>query len=480
MIIMLFNSYIFILCFLPLTMLAYFGLNRLGEYNAAKLSLVIASLIFCGYKDMTYVYILACSILMNYLACMLLGRFPDRSRLIVAVGVIANIALLGYFKYFNFLLENLNALTGGDFDYLDLVLPLGISYFTFQQISYLIEAGKGDCNDYSFLDYVLYVTFFPRLVAGPIVSHEELLPQFASGENKRLNTANVVMGLQLFAIGLFKKVIVADTFGKIVSYGYGHIPSLNSLEAILTILAYTIQIYYDFSGYSDMAVGVGYLFNIKLPINFNSPYKAKTIVDFWKRWHMTLTRFLTKYVYIPLGGNRKGTVRTYVNILIVFLVSGIWHGAGWTFIVWGLLHGIANGLCRMFSRTIEKIPSWISWFLNFLFLNLTWVVFRAESLNQAWQLLGRVTTGGFSINAELTESLLQPTLISLPAQFIPFLWVIIGYTTAALVVSFFARNSNEIVSRRQTGVWSLLWTYALFVISMLSMSGVSTFLYNNF
>lgn len=477
---MLFNSYIFILCFLPLTVAVYFGLNRRGKYNAAKLSLVIASLIFCGYNDITYVHILISSILMNYLACMLLGRFPDRSRLIVAVGVIANVALLGYFKYFNFLLENLNALTGGDFDYLELVLPLGISYFSFQQISYLIEAGKGACSDYSFLDYVLYVTFFPRLISGPIVPHDELLPQFASRENKSVDTSNIVKGLQLFSIGLFKKVIVADAFGKIVKYGYGHISTLNSLEAVLTILAYTIQIYYDFSGYSDMAVGVGLLFNIQLPINFNSPYKAKTIVEFWERWHMSLTRFLTKYVYIPLGGNRKGTVRTYINILIVFLVSGIWHGAGWTFILWGLLHGIANGLCRLFSKQIEKIPGWINWTVNFLFLNLTWIFFRAESLEQAWRLLGRVTSGGFTINEELTESLLQPTLINLPAQFVPFLWVILGYTVAALGVSFFARNSNEIVSRRQTSLWSLLWCYGLFIVSTLSMSGVSTFLYNNF
>ena len=475
-----FNSYIFILCFLPLTMLAYFGLNRLRKYNAAKLSLVAASLIFCGYMDVTYVYVLVFSILMNYIVCLLLRRYPQKRRLLVTIGVIANIALLGYFKYFNFLLENINALTGGDFGYLKLVLPLGISYFTFQQIAYLVDAGRGACTGHSLVDYILYVTFFPRLVAGPIVPQDALLPQFASVENKRLNSANITMGIQLFAIGLFKKVMVADTFGKIVSYGYGDVASLNSLEAILTILAYTIQIYYDFSGYSDMAVGVGFLFNIKLPVNFNSPYKAKTIVEFWKRWHISLTRFLTKYIYIPLGGNRKGALRTYINILIVFLVSGIWHGAGWTFLVWGLLHGVANGLCRLFSKQIEKIPGWICWPINFLYLNLTWIVFRAESLEQARLLLGRVFSGGFSISAELAESLLQPTLISLPAQVVPFLWVILGYTAAALIVPVFAPNSNEIVDRRKTGVWSLLWTYVLFIVSMLSVSGVSTFLYNNF
>lgn len=477
---MLFNSYIFILCFLPLTLLAYYGLNHFQKYRAAKLSLVIASLIFYGYNEITYVFVILSSILVNYLACVMLRRYPRWRRTIVAVGVIANLALLGYFKYFDFLLENINAIFGSDFSYLNLALPLGISFFTFQQLSYLIDAGRGECASHSFLDYILFVTFFPQLVAGPIVSHDEMLPQFASKENKQPNGSNLAAGIQAFVIGLSKKVIIADNFGKIVSYGYGHIPTLNSLEAILTILAYTIQIYYDFSGYCDMATGIGLMFNIHLPVNFDSPYKARTIVEFWKRWHKTLTRLLTKYVYIPLGGNRKGTVRTCGNILIVFLVSGIWHGAGWTFIVWGALHGIANVLCRLCNKTIEKIPGWINWILNFLFLNLTWIVFRSERIDQAWKLLCRVTSGGFGINAELTETLLQPTLISLPAQFIPFRWVILGYTAIALAVSVFARNTHEIISRRRTDILSLLWTYVLFMISMLSLSGVSTFLYFNF
>ena len=222
------------------------------------------------------------------------------------------------------------------------------------------------------------------------------------------------------------------------------------------------------------------MFNIQIPLNFNSPFKSKNIVEFWKRWHMTLGRFFTRYIYIPLGGNRKGFSRGLLNVFIVFCISGIWHGAGWTFIVWGLLHGVANGLCRRFIKQIEKIPGWINWIANFLFLNLTWIVFRAESLEQVCDLLSRLTVGGFSINAELTESLLQPTLISLPAQFIPFLWVILGYTAAALAVPVFAPSSNEIVEGRNPSVWSLLWTYAMLIVSMLSLSGVSTFLYNNF
>lgn len=477
---MLFNSYIFILCFLPLTLLVYFSLNKLNQYTAAKLMLVIASLIFYGYNEITYIFVILSSILLNYVACVLLKRYPQWRKQIVTIGVVANIALLGYFKYFDFLLENINALTGSGFDYLNIALPLGISFFTFQQISYLIDTGRGECSTHSFLDYILFVTFFPQLVAGPIVSHDEMLPQFASKENKHFNYDNAVRGIQAFSIGLFKKVIIADNFGKIVTYGYSHISSLNSLEAILTILAYTIQIYYDFSGYCDMATGIALMFNIELPMNFNSPYKAKTIVDFWKRWHITLTRFLTKYVYIPLGGNRKGQIRTYINIFIVFLVSGFWHGAGYTFIVWGILHGLANILCRLCQKWIEKIPGGINWVVTFVFLNLTWVVFRAENLGQVGQLLKRVTAGGFSINAELTETLLQPTLISVPAQILPLLLVIIGYTILLFGVSVFGKNTNEIISISKPSIFSLVYSYCLFIISILSLSGVSTFLYFNF
>lgn len=477
---MLFNSYIFIFCFLPLTLAAYFGLNKVKKTEAAKVALVVASLVFYGYNNFMYVFVILSSILLNYLACKLIRRNRKHSSLIVCVGVIANISLLGYFKYFDFLLENINALIGSQFDYLQIALPLGISFFTFQQISYLIDYGRGECDDHGFWDYVLFVTFFPQLVAGPIVSHDEMLPQFASENNKQMNSSNMAMGIQAFAIGLFKKVIIADNFGKIVAYGYGNIPLLNSLEAILTILAYTIQIYYDFSGYCDMATGIGLMFNIRLPQNFNSPYKAKTIVEFWKRWHITLTRFLTKYVYIPLGGNRKGLLRTYVNIFLVFLISGIWHGAGYTFILWGILHGLANIVCRLLAKTVEKIPGWINWLINFVFLNVTWTVFRAGSIGQAWQLMCRITAGGFSINAELTETLLQPTLVSVAYQFVPFLWVVIGYTVITLAVAVFGKNTNDIIWSRRTNALSLIGAYLLFIISVLSLSGVSTFLYFNF
>ena len=407
-------------------------------------------------------------------------RYIAQRKKIVVLGVVANVLLLGYFKYFDFLIQNINQIFDSSFDYLQIALPLGISFFTFQQISYLVDTSRGEQTGESFVDYVLFVTFFPQLVAGPIVSHDEILPQLASKENKRFRSDNMVQGIIAFSIGLFKKVIVADNLGKIVTYGYQHIPQLNSFEAFLTIIAYTLQIYFDFSGYCDMATGIGLMFNIKLPMNFNSPYKSTTILEFWKRWHITLTRFLTKYIYIPLGGNRKGTIHTYLNIFLVFLISGIWHGAGYTFIIWGILHGLASMLCRVFAKQVSKIPKWINWLLTFIFLNFTWVIFRADSISQAGLLIRRLTVGGFEINEELTETLLQPTFISVPYQFLPFVFVIIVYIVVSLAVCIFCKNTNELVEKKSTSVQSLLATLCLFILSIISLSGVSTFLYFNF
>ena len=477
---MLFNSYGFIFIFLPVTLAAYFCLNRFGFEKAAKVSLVIASLFFYGYNKVDYLLVILISILMNYFFNRVILRFPSKSKIILLFGILFNLSLLGYFKYFDFLIENINAITGGSFSFLNLALPLGISFFTFQQISYLVDTAKGECIGHGFLDYVLFVTFFPQLVAGPIVSHDEMLPQFMNTDNKKINYANLCKGIQAFSIGLFKKVIIADHFGEIVNYGYSHVSGLNSFEALLTILAYTIQIYFDFSGYCDMASGIGFMFNIKLPQNFNSPYKATNIVEFWRRWHMTLTRFLTKYVYIPIGGNRRGEYRTYINIFIVFLLSGFWHGAGYTFILWGFLHGVANVLCRATEKQRKKLPAWIEWICTFVFINFTWVLFRSNSISQAEQLISRLFSGGFSMNAELTETLLMPAIINIPAHLIPLIWFIIICTVVTFMITLFAKNTDEIINARLLNAKNLIWTASLFLISVLSLSGVSTFLYFNF
>ena len=233
---------------------------------------------------------------------------------------------------------------------------MGISFFTFQQVSYLVDSYRTqETRDYGFIEYTLFVLFFPQLIAGPIVLHKEMIPQFRNEHNRIFNSENFSRGMYIFAIGLFKKVLIADTFSQAVAIGYNNVENLSSLEALLVSFSYTFQIYFDFSGYCDMAIGISSMFNINLPQNFNSPYKSTSIIDFWNRWHMSLTRFLREYVYFPLGGSRKGKVRTYVNVMIVFLVSGIWHGANWTFIVWGIMHGVAQCLNRMFKNIWAKL-----------------------------------------------------------------------------------------------------------------------------
>lgn len=475
---MLFNSHVFLLAFLPATLLVYFGLNHAGKNRAAKVALVIASLIFYGYNIPSYIPVILSSIVINYGVFVWMKRFPSIRKAILSLALVFNIALLGYFKYFDFLLVNLNLFLHQDFDLLHIALPLGISFFTFQQISFLIDSARGECNCDNFLDYTLFVTFFPQLVAGPIVSHDEMLPQFASDENKAFSFENMRLGLIALSIGLFKKVVVADSFGRIVSYGYANISSLNTLEALLTIVGYTIQIYYDFSGYCDMAIGIGRMFNIQLPVNFNSPYKALTIPQFWKRWHITLTRFLTKYIYIPLGGSRRGTFLTYRNILLTFFISGLWHGAGYTFLLWGLLHGIANALGRAFENQLAAIPRPLLWCFNFGFINLSWVFFRAESISQGLALISRIFAGGFMVNDSLNFQLTQMMLVDIPYRYIPFRFVLVGYTAITLAFTVFGKNTQQILSEKRRGLLPLC--LVMLLLSVLSLSGVSTFLYFNF
>lgn len=334
---MLFNSYIFVLCFLPVCITGWFALNHIKKFVLAELFLLGMSLWFYGFFNMDYLYIIIISMLFNYAVYKVLLRYDSwyvRNTALV-VAVFFNIGLLFYFKYYDFFVENINYVFRSDFTLHYLVLPLGISFFTFQQLSFIIDTYKKEVGNYNFLTYALFVTYFPQLIAGPIVTHDELVPQFADESRKALNWSNLSRGFYLFVLGLAKKVLIADTFGNAANWGFANISELDSVNAVLVMLSYTIQIYFDFSGYSDMAIGIAKMMNIDLPINFNSPYKSLTITEFWDRWHITLTRFFTKYIYIPLGGSRKGKIRAYINTIIIFLISGLWHGANWTFIVWG-------------------------------------------------------------------------------------------------------------------------------------------------
>ncbi len=333
---MLFNSSIFIFAFLPITFFIYFYLNKKRLTEASKAFLVFASLFFYSWWNIAYLPIILISMLFNYVIGVSLSKNNEHTKIskksLLTFGIIANVALLGYFKYADFLIENINLATNGHIPLLHLALPLAISFFTFQQIAYLVDSYRGETKEYDFLNYANFVTFFPQLIAGPIVHHAEMMPQFAKTKNKVKNYNNIALGLFIFSIRLFKKVVIADSFAVWATAGFDTAATLNLFEAWATSLSYTFQLYFDFSGYTDMAIGAALLFNIKLPINFNSPYKATSIQDFWRRWHITLSRFLRDYVYIPLGGNRKSNFRTYTNLMGTFIIGGIWHGAGWTFV----------------------------------------------------------------------------------------------------------------------------------------------------
>ncbi|MCW9026034.1 MAG: MBOAT family protein, partial [Thiovulaceae bacterium] len=350
---MLFNSYEFIFMFLPITFFIYFFLNNKKLTEASKSWLVITSLFFYSWWNIIYLPLILTSMLFNFTVGNSLTKTKEHKQIpkksLLFIGIVANIGLLGYFKYSDFFISNLNIALDSNIELLHLALPLAISFFTFQQIAYLVDSYKSETKEYDFLNYAVFVSFFPQLIAGPIVHHKEMMPQFANIKNKIINYNNIALGLFIFSIGLFKKVIIADTFAIWATAGFDTAITLNLFEAWATSLSYTFQLYFDFSGYTDMAIGSALLFNIKLPINFNSPYKATNIQDFWRRWHITLSRFLKDYIYIPLGGNRKGNYRTYSNLMATFLIGGIWHGAGWTFIFWGFLHGFALVINRIWS-----------------------------------------------------------------------------------------------------------------------------------
>lgn len=393
---MLFNSYEFILAFLPIVLFVYILIGKTLNKELALLWLVSASLFFYSWWNPIYLTLILFSMVFNYGFGLLLSNNGNRQQkfFLLLIGVTVNLMLLGYFKYTNFLVDNFNQFFGGTISIDPIVLPLAISFFTFQQIAYLVDAERGETKEHSFLHYALFVTFFPQLIAGPIVHHKEMLPQFDHRDAFQLKAEQVSVGLTIFFIGLFKKVVLADNIALYSTPIFEAAQSGNEVsffEAWGGALSYTFQLYFDFSGYADMAIGAARLFGIKLPLNFNSPYKSLSIIDFWRRWHMTLSRFLRDYVYFSLGGNRIGETRRYLNILITMLLGGIWHGAGWTFFIWGALHGcyiLINhfwhdfiGKYLMLSR--YRLWRCFSWLLTFLAVVFAWVFFRAKTVSSA-------------------------------------------------------------------------------------------------
>lgn len=471
---MLFNSIEFLFIFLPVTFFIYFLLNKLKLIKIAIGWLVFASLFFYSYWKIDYLPLILCSMLFNYSVGYTLTHEKTKinRKLLLLFGIFCNVMLLGYFKYFDFLINNINYILHTGFDTLKIALPLGISFFTFTQIAYLVDAYKKEVKEYDFLNYALFVTYFPHLLAGPILHHKEMMPQFSDLRKKFINHKNIFLGITLLAVGLFKKVMIADNLSPFVQTVFDSAEVVTCLEGWIASLAYSFQLYFDFSGYCDMALGIGYLFNIYLPINFNSPYKADSIQDFWRRWHITLSRFLRNYIYIPLGGNRAGEFKTYRNLFLTFLIGGIWHGANWTFIIWGILHGIAICIHRFWKSLDIKINRYFSIFFTFVFINFTWVFFRANSVSKALEIL----KGMFGFNGISTFEIDKMRFaFENNTEKISIILL-----TACIILIFFAKNSNEIVTKLKPTKIILLATIILFITSILSLNKISEFLYFQF
>ncbi len=477
---MVFNSFGYVLLFLPAFLLAMQLARRIAQKRpelkeACKVVIIAFSLVFYGLFGVRNDLVLAISIFVNLVGILALKRIAidngegrkGLGRLLFVLMLIVNVGALLFFKF------------AGVF------FPIAISFYTFNQLSFIIDLYRGDIEKFSVIDYLAYILFFPKILQGPLMGYGNFIVELDKTKEDRFDSENILRALFLLSMGLFKKVILADTFGRAVDYGYDNLISLGSLEAILVAVFYSFQLYFDFSGYCDMAGAVCMMIGFELPDNFNSPYKAVNIVDFWKRWHISLTKFFTRYVYIPLGGNRKGAARMYINFMIVFLLSGLWHGSGWTFIVWGAMHGVLYVLTR--AVKLRKIPAFISTVLTFIYVTVAWVFFRANTISDAITLLARVFTGGSrristNISACFQLDELWYAIKVTPLMRFSFVWEVCLwlFVIAGVVIIFFSKNAMEIARNCKIGIRTSLLTAVLLVWSIVSFAGVSTFLYMNF
>lgn len=501
---MLFNSYSFVLAFLSIFVIAYSYIRHFyrGREEATfflKLILVIFSIFFYVPFGGANVIVLFGLIVFNILMAQLIirGRDPRKGpdgKACMILGVTMNLVALLLFKYNS------------------AFFPIAVSFYTFNQVSFLIDLYRCEIAEFNITDYLAYILYFPKIVQGPLQSYSDFSKEVAKSAKARFNYETLMRGLFLFSIGLFKKVILADTFGEAVTYGYNNLSSLGSLEALLVSVFYSFQLYFDFSGYCDMAAAVSMMIGIELPVNFNSPYKARNISDFWKRWHITLTGFFTKYLYIPLGGNRLGNLRTYVNIMIVFFVSGMWHGNSVNFVVWGVMHGVMIVVYRVYKsgqkskvkvsiksqthedegkmklkKLTEKAADAVKIILTFAFVNAAWVFFRAKTLSDAVLLFTRMLTGGkkalgngltsvFRLD-ELWYVIKVTPLMNYKWVWNSCLWL---FLIGSAIIIFFGKNAISTTKKLKVNVWTTLFTVILMLWSIVSFAGVGTFLYMNF
>lgn len=511
-------------------LVGWYSLNHFKLYRLAGLFLTGMSLWFYAYFNLSYLSIIIASIAVNYLISYILKFVPisDLSsetekksggddngdnnqqikiskkynivrRIILVVSIMINLGILFYFKYFDFFLENLNAISGSKFELRGILLPLGISFFTFQQLSFVIDRSLGKADHYNLIDYMTFVTFFPQLIAGPIVLYDEMMPQFLDLEKRKIIPDNFEAGIKLFVIGLAKKVLLADVLANPVNYGFAISQDLDMAAAYAVMLLYTFEIYFDFSGYCDMAMGLGHMFNIELPLNFNSPYKSTCVKELWNRWHITLSRFFTTYVYIPLGGSRRGYGRILFNILVVFTLSGLWHGAAWTYVAWGVMNGLLviwDNLCivgvkgQKYKKECKiYIPKQLGWVLTFGFFVLSLCFFRSSNIPEAIDMIKHLFAFNwngkvFEIASKLTmpEFFILDEAVGLISQVgVFYLHLVLMIIMLALCFFIISRkNSVEIATSKEKPKRMAIYLAVLFVWCFVSLSQVSTFLYFNF
>jgi alginate O-acetyltransferase complex protein AlgI len=503
---MLFNSYVFILVYLPIVFIGFFLIGNRSRPMAA-FWLTAASVFFYGYWNPRFVALLLGSVIFNFGAGYLMGHSRSESarKVLLVIAVATNLSLLGVFKYANFFINTVDSF-GAHLPAVQIILPLGISFFTFTQIAFVVDVYRRVVSEFNFMHYLLFVTWFPHLIAGPVLHHKQMMPQFKLPETYRPNAESMTTGVTLFCLGLSKKVLLADSLAQTAnplfgSAAIGHAPAL--VAAWAGSLAYTLQLYFDFSGYSDMAIGLSRIFNVRLPLNFDSPYKAASIIDFWRRWHMTLSQFLRDYLYIPLGGNRKGPVRRQVNLLATMLLGGLWHGAAWTFVFWGGLHGVyllINHAWRRIRMGLDPkaggstVPAVM---LTFIAVVVAWVPFRATSMNAVitiWR--GMFGFNGLSLPGSFSQEL--GTRFGNHVQFLgwglpsneSFFWIFLG-----LAIAWVLPNTQQWLggidpaSKAATADQRFGWRpsvrYAiplglLFAVCMLSLKRSSDFLYFQF
>lgn len=484
---MLFHSYFFIFIFLPTTLVVYFGLNYFKKFFEAKIFLITASLYFYSFFNLTNLPLLLLSILLNFSIGYYLQReikFISKKNLF-RLGIILNLTFLGFFKYADFAIWNLNFLFKLNLTPLNLLLPLGISFFTLQQIAYLVDTYEGMLEEKKFIDYCMFVTFFPQLISGPITHYSHLMPQIEKEETKRFNVENLSLGIFIFCIGLMKKILISDTFSTWAKPGFDELNILDFFGAWKTSLSYTFQLYFDFSGYSDMAIGIGYMFNLKLPQNFNSPLQSKSVIEFWTRWHITLSQFITTYIFTPIIRSmpKINFQNTMIATMIAMFISGIWHGAGWTFVLYGIFHGLALVLNHWWKKKKKKLPPWMAWFLTFQFINFTMIFFRAKNLSDAFKVIrGMIGLDGFVIPKIGIKSVgfLKDYGFKIGTYLYPADYFLILFFIAIFYMILKSDNSLSFEKKIRPGARMGIACGIGFILCLFGMNKITEFIYFNF